>query len=91
MVSWRIFILGIFIVEMNERVLATKLPTNLLVAFSMRKPFAYRGKTGALEGMDFMIIENFARRLNAEVKYTEFNTSFNEMLRRGEIFQRNLK
>lgn len=95
MIPWKIFFLGIFLMKVDGQQSPTT-PMEIFVAFSTRKPFAYRSQSGAVKGLDFLIIENFARRINANVKYIEYNISFNGLFRKEEtytdlVLNRNLK
>lgn len=87
--SWKKFIFGIFLLKITiaEGVDAIKIPKEIFVAFSARVPFVYRSKTGKLKGLDILIIENFAKKLKFNVKYVEYNTSFNEMFSKEETFK----
>lgn len=89
MISWKTFIFGIFLLKINivDGVVATEIPKEIFVAFSTRVPFVYRTQTGELKGLDVMIIENFATKLKLNVKYVEYNISFNEMFRKEETFE----
>lgn len=85
MISWKTFIFVIFLLKITI-VEGTKFPVEIFVAFSMRVPFVYRSQTGESKGLDIMIIKNFARKLKFNVKYVEYNISFNEMFSKEETF-----
>lgn len=85
MISLKTFIFVIFLLKITI-VEGTKFPVEIFVAFSMRVPFVYRSQTGESKGLDIMIIKNFARKLKFNVKYVEYNISFNEMFSKEETF-----
>lgn len=52
----------------------------IMVAFSQRQPFVFRSEDQVLKGLDVLIVENFAKKFQLQIKYIEFNTSLNVML-----------
>lgn len=86
--SWEKLIFGTFLLKITiaEVVDAIK-PKEIFIAFSARVPFVYRSQMGELKGLDILIIENFAKKLKFNIKYVEYNTSFNEMFSKEETFK----
>lgn len=65
------------------------------VAFSKRQPFVFKDQRGKLTGIDIRIINNFAEKLNLQMKYVEYNHSLNEMFSKSqtnedELLRKNL-
>lgn len=58
----------------------------ITVGFFKREPFIYTNNIGKLMGLDVVIMENFARKFNFELKYIEHNISLNEISNNREIF-----
>lgn len=49
----------------------------ITVALSERNPFVILNQNGAPKGLDILIIENFARKLNLQIDYFLVNISLN--------------
>lgn len=59
----------------------------IVVGFSNRPPFVFQDKNGAMKGLDVLIIENFAKKANLQIKYKHFDASLNEMFGREDTFE----
>lgn len=60
----------------------------IIVGYSKREPFVYTNKDGTLRGLDVMIMENFAGKLNLKLEYVEHNISLNEISNNEEAFEK---
>lgn len=49
----------------------------ITVTLSERKPFVFLDENGAPKGLDVLIIENFARKLNLKIDYFIVDSSLN--------------
>lgn len=71
---WHIFlyinlVFGVKAVEENK----------ITVTLSGRKPFVILNSDGAPKGLDVLIIENFAKKLNLQIDYSVVNRSQNNI------------
>lgn len=84
-----ILLLGLTMISVTEgeSSVNSNSSNEILVGFLMRKPFVFRNEAGALEGLDVLMIENFAKKFNLHVNYLEYNTSTIELFNKEEIIE----
>lgn len=58
----------------------------IVVAFSQRPPFVFQNSAGALNGLDILLVENFAKKTNLQIKYIEYKTPLNEVFIKEKTF-----
>lgn len=68
-------------------VLAMEPTEKIIVGFTKREPFVYTDQHGNRNGLDIMIMENFARKHNLKLEYIEHNISLNEISNNKKAFE----
>lgn len=92
-ISWKMLSLLIFLIEILC-VISTSLEksTNrkiIVAVLSERKPFTIIDEIGPPNGLDALMIENFARKFNFQVEYIDINSSLNNEIVKKEASSAN--
>lgn len=87
-IAFIIFLTFLFMKSITTGKLSSVEPSNrIVVGFSNRQPFVYTNTKGKLQGLDVLVIQNFARKFNFTINYIEYNISLNDISNIEQIFK----